>query len=59
MTEENLKNNEKIEKKENVKKEGGRTRRSYNRKKKEFNNNEKEMRVTQEKNMTELKKEEN
>ena len=58
MTEENFKNNEKIEKKENVKK-GGRTRRPYNRKKKEFNNDEKEMRVSQEKNMVEVKKEEN
>ena len=59
MTEENFKNNEKIDKKENVKKEGGRIRRPYNRKKKEFNNDEKEMRVSQEKNMVEVKKEEN
>ena len=59
MTEENYKNNEKFEKKENVKKEGGRTRRPYNRKKKEFNNEEKEIRVSQEKNMVEVKKEEN
>ena len=34
MTEENFKNKEKIEKKENVRKEGGRTRRPYNKKKK-------------------------
>ena len=59
MTEENFKNKEKIEKKENVRKEGGRTRRPYNRKKKEFNNEEKEIRVSQEKNMVEVKKEEN
>ena len=65
MTEENFKNkekiekNEKIEKKEKRRKEGGRTRRPYNRKKKEFNNEEKEMRVSQEKNMVEVKKEEN
>ena len=59
MTEENFKNKEKIEKKKNVRKEGGRTRRPYNRKKKEFNNEEKEIRVSQEKNMVEVKKEEN
>ena len=59
MTEEILKNNEKFEKKENTKKEGGRTRRPYNRKKKEFNNEVKEMKVPQEKNTVEVKKEEN
>ena len=59
MTEEILKNNEKIEKKETTKKEGGRTRRPYNRKKKEFNNDGKEKKVSQEKNMVEVKKEEN
>ena len=59
ITEEILKNNEKFEKKENTKKEGGRTRRPYNRKKKEFNNEVKEMKVPQEKNTVEVKKEEN
>ena len=34
MTEEILKNNEKIVKKENTKKEGGRVKKPYNRKKK-------------------------
>ena len=58
MTEEILKNNEKFEKKENTKKEGGRTRRPYNRKKKEFNNEAKEMKVSQEKKV-EVKREEN
>ena len=64
MTGEILKNNEKFVKKENAKKEntnkeGGKTRRPYNRKKKEFNNEAKEMKVSQEKNMVEAKKEEN
>ena len=64
MTGEILKNNEKFVRKENTKKEntkneGGKTRRPYNRKKKEFNNEAKEMKVSQEKNMVEAKKEEN
>ena len=64
MTGEILKNNEKFVKKENAKKEntnkeGGKTRRPYNRKKKEFNNEAKEMKASQEKNMVEAKKEEN
>ena len=64
MTGEILKNNEKFVRKENTKKEntkneGGKTRRPYNRKKKEFNNEVKEMKVSQEKNMVEAKKEEN
>ena len=64
MTGEILKNNEKFVRKENTKKEntkneGGKTRRPYNRKKKEFNGEAKEMKITQEKNMPEIKKEEN
>ena len=38
MTEEILKNNDKFIKKENTKREGGKARKPYNRKKKEFNN---------------------
>ena len=54
MTGEILKNNEKFVRKENTKKEntkneGGKTRRPYNRKKKEFNGEAKEMKITQEK----------
>ena len=59
MTEEILKNNDKFIKKENTKREGGKARKPYNRKKKEFNNEGKEMKVSQEKNTTEVKKEEN
>ncbi len=59
MTEEILKNNEKFVKKENIKKEGGRTRRPYNRKKKEFNNEVKEIKNENEKNNVEIKNEEN
>ena len=62
MTGEILKNNEKFVKKENTKKEskkeGGRTRRPYNRKKKEFNNESKETKNLREKNM-EIKSDEN
>ena len=62
MTGEILKNNEKFVKKENTKreskKEGGRTRRPYNRKKKEFNNESKETKNLKEKNM-EIKSDEN
>ncbi len=59
MTGEILKNNEKFVRKENSKKEGGKTKRPYNRKKKEFNNEEKEVKMTQGKNAVEVKKEEN
>ena len=60
MTDENLKNNEKFVKKENIKKEGERPRRPYHRKKKEFNNNEgKEIKKVNEKNNMEIKNEEN
>ena len=59
MTGEILKNNEKFVRKENAKKEGGKTKRPYNRKKKEFNNEEKEVKMAQEKNAVEVKKEEN
>ena len=58
MTGEILKNNEKFVRKENTKKEGGKTKRPYNRKKKEFNNDEKEVKMTQEKNAVEVKREE-
>ena len=62
MTGEILKNNEKFVKKENTKreskKEGGRTRRPYNRKKNEFNNETKETKNSKEKNM-EIKSDEN
>ena len=62
MTGEILKNNEKFVKKENTKreskKEGGRTRRPYNRKKNEFNNETKETKNLKEKNM-EIKSDEN
>ena len=62
MTGEILKNNEKFVKKENTKKEskkeGGRTRRPYNRKKKEFNNESKETKNLREKNM-EIKSDKN
>ena len=59
MTDEILKNNEKFVKKENIKKEGGRTRRPYNRKKKEFNNEIKETKNENEKKNMEIKHEEN
>ena len=58
MTGEILKNNEKFVRKENTKKEGGKTKRPYNRKKKEFNNEEKEVKMAQEKNAVEVKREE-
>ena len=50
MTEEVLKNNEKF-----VKKEGGRTRRPYNKKKKEFNNEVKEIKKLNNRNNMEMK----
>ena len=59
MTEEILKNNEKFVKKENTKKEGGRTRKPYNRKKKEFSNEVKEAKIVNEKNNVEIKNDEN
>ena len=59
MTEEILKNNEKFVKKENIKKEGGRTRKPYNRKKKEFSNEVKEAKIVNEKNNVEIKNDEN
>lgn len=59
MTEEILKNNEKFVKKENTKKEGGRTRKPYNRKKKEFSNEVKEAKIVNEKNNAEIKNDEN
>ncbi len=59
MTEEILKNNEKFVKKENTKKEGGRTRKPYNRKKKEFGNEVKEAKIVNEKNNAEIKNDEN
>ena len=58
MTEEILKNNEKFVKKENTKKEGGRGRKPYNRRKKEFNNEGKETKNKNEKNNMEMKKDE-
>ena len=59
MTEEILKNNEKIVKKENTKKEGGRVKKPYNRKKKEFNNEVKETKNENEKKNMEIKNEPN
>ena len=65
MTGENLKNNEKFVKRENNQKEGGKTKRPYNRKKKEFNNdikdisNEKELKNENETKNMKIKHEEN
>ncbi len=59
MTGEILKNNEKFVRKENAKKEGGKTKRPYNRKKKEFNNEEKEVKMAQGKNAVEVKNDQN
>ena len=65
MTGEILKNNEKFVKRENNQKEGGKTKRPYNRKKKEFNNdikdisNEKELKNENETKNMKIKHEEN
>ena len=65
MTGEILKNNEKCVKRENNQKEGGKTKRPYNRKKKEFNNdikdisNEKELKNENEIKNMKIKHEEN
>ena len=65
MTGEILKNNEKFVKRENNQKEGGKTKRPYNRKKKEFNNdikdisNEKELKNENEIKNMKIKHEEN
>ncbi len=54
MAEENFKNSEKKVRKDNEKREGGKTRRPYNRKKKEFNNE-----IKENKNDMEIKKDQN
>ncbi len=50
MAEEKLKNNENFTKKENIKKEGGRPKRPYNRRKKEFNSEVKDTKIVKERN---------
>ena len=59
MTEEILKNNEKFVKRENNQREGGKTKRPYNRKKKEYNNEVKENKNEKEKRNMDIKSDEN
>ena len=57
MTEENLKNNEKIERNVNSKKEGGKPRKPYNRRKKEVNKELKDIKNIDEKKIEKVNKE--